>query len=78
MSNEGYHSDELKEKVSNLPHKPGVYQYFDKDGTIIYVGKAKDLRKRVTSYFNRDRYESGKDAIARQENSTPRAHHCGQ
>ena len=63
MSNEGYHSDELKEKVSNLPHKPGVYQYFDKDGTIIYVGKAKDLRKRVTSYFNRDRYESGKTRL---------------
>ncbi|NQV51805.1 MAG: excinuclease ABC subunit C [Flavobacteriales bacterium] len=63
MSDESYHSDELKEKVSNLPHKPGVYQYFDKDGKIIYVGKAKDLRKRVSSYFNRDRYESGKTRL---------------
>jgi len=63
MTDQTYHNDELKEKVANLPHKPGVYQYFDKDGTIIYVGKAKDLRKRVSSYFNRDRYDSGKTRL---------------
>ncbi|MEQ9188036.1 MAG: excinuclease ABC subunit UvrC [Cryomorphaceae bacterium] len=63
MGEENFHSDELKEKVSNLPHKPGVYQYFDAEGKIIYVGKAKDLRKRVASYFNRDRYESGKTRL---------------
>lgn len=63
MTDQTYHNDELKEKVANLPHKPGVYQYFDKDGTIIYVGKAKDLRKRVSSYFNRDRYDSGKTLL---------------
>jgi len=63
MTDQTYHNDELKEKVANLPHKPGVYQYIDKDGTIIYVGKAKDLRKRVSSYFNRDRYDSGKTRL---------------
>ncbi len=43
--------EELKEVVSLLPHLPGVYQFLDKSGQIIYVGKAKDLRKRVSSYF---------------------------
>ncbi len=53
----------LSEKVSALPGKPGVYQFFDKEGVIIYVGKAKHLRKRVSSYFNRDRYDNGKTAL---------------
>lgn len=41
----------LKEKVSKLPTSPGVYQYFDANGVIIYIGKAKNLRNRVSSYF---------------------------
>ena len=43
--------DELRDKIRTLPNKPGVYQYFNKNGKIIYVGKAKNLKKRVASYF---------------------------
>ena len=45
------HIDYLKTLVAVLPNKPGIYQYFDDSGTIIYIGKAKDLKKRVSSYF---------------------------
>ena len=41
----------LKEKVSKLPTTPGVYQFFDANGVIIYIGKAKNLKNRVSSYF---------------------------
>ena len=40
-------------QVSTLPDSPGVYQFYDKEGTILYVGKAKNLKKRVASYFNK-------------------------
>lgn len=43
----------LKLQIQTLPDNPGVYQYFDKEGKILYVGKAKNLRKRVSSYFNK-------------------------
>ena len=49
--------------LSTLPDKPGVYQFYNKEGEIIYIGKAKSLRKRVRSYFNKDRHESGKTAF---------------
>jgi excinuclease ABC subunit C len=44
-------SAKLQEKVNNLPMVPGVYKFFDQEGTVIYVGKAKNLRNRVKSYF---------------------------
>ncbi len=46
-------SPELKEKIAILPDTPGVYMYFDAEGNVIYVGKAKNLKRRVSSYFNR-------------------------
>jgi excinuclease ABC subunit C len=47
-------NSDLKLKISVLPNTPGVYQYFDKSGVIIYVGKAINLKKRVSSYFNKN------------------------
>ncbi|AIO18731.1 UvrABC system protein C [Candidatus Izimaplasma bacterium HR1] len=42
---------DLKEKIKSIPNLPGSYQYKNKDGIVIYVGKAKDLKKRISSYF---------------------------
>lgn len=47
-------TDYLKSLVAVLPNQPGIYQFFDDAGTIIYIGKAKDLKKRVTTYFARE------------------------
>ena len=49
-------------KLKSLPNSPGIYQYFDETGTIIYVGKAKNLKKRVSSYFNKNQ-ENGKTRV---------------
>ena len=44
---------DLKDTISSLPDSPGIYRYYDKEGVLIYVGKAKSLKKRVSSYFNK-------------------------
>lgn len=44
----------LKGIINNLPDSPGCYQYLDENGVIIYVGKAKNLKRRVSSYFNKE------------------------
>src|SRR3954467_9731938 len=47
-------SEHLKSLIKTLPDGPGVYQYFDSENTLLYVGKAKNLKKRVSSYFMKD------------------------
>jgi excinuclease ABC subunit C len=47
-------AENIKQKLITLPSKPGIYQYFDEDGVIIYVGKARNLKKRVSSYFHKE------------------------
>ncbi|TCC93282.1 excinuclease ABC subunit C [Pedobacter frigiditerrae] len=56
-------SFDYKKALADIPHKPGVYQYFDTDDLLIYIGKAKDLRNRVGSYFNQDNQFNGKTRV---------------
>ncbi len=49
--------------LKNIPHKPGVYQYWNEEHELIYIGKAKDLRNRVTSYFNKDTNVNAKTKV---------------
>ncbi len=55
-------NDDIKSTLSIIPHQPGCYQFFDKEGTVIYIGKAKDLKRRVSSYFNKE-HDSPKTRI---------------
>ncbi|MBE8713698.1 excinuclease ABC subunit UvrC [Sphingobacterium hungaricum] len=56
-------SFDYKVELQKIPHKPGVYQYFDKDDVLIYIGKAKDLRNRVGSYFMNNHLLNGKTRV---------------
>jgi len=57
------YEEKLNAIVKRLPSKPGVYQYFDENGKIIYVGKAKSLKSRVSSYFNKDQQHGAKISL---------------
>ncbi len=53
-------SSHILNLIKNLPGQPGVYQFYDDQGKIIYIGKAKNLQKRVSSYFGKKKYDSFK------------------
>jgi excinuclease ABC subunit C len=54
---------DYKPVLKNIPHKPGIYQFWDDEKELIYIGKAKDLRNRVTSYFNKDNHVNAKTRV---------------
>jgi len=55
-------TEDYKKLLPSLPSDPGVYKYLDKSGSILYVGKAKNLKKRIASYFGNKKHQN-----ARQE-----------
>ncbi len=61
------YSTHISNIIRDLPERPGIYEYYDKEGTIIYVGKAKNLKKRVSSYFTRDESLTGKVRVLVQK-----------
>lgn len=60
------YDDDLREKVRKLPTQPGVYQYFDASGKIIYIGKAKNLKNRVLSYLNKTNQSTKTQILVRK------------
>lgn len=57
------HTAYLKRVISSLPDSPGIYKYYDSEGTLIYIGKAKNLKKRVSSYFTKTHHENRKTVV---------------
>lgn len=57
------HDEALKKTIRQIPDSPGIYKYFDESNELIYIGKAKSLKKRVSSYFNKIHHENRKTAI---------------
>ena len=70
--------EQLKERVRKLPMQPGVYMHKDKTGKVIYVGKAKLLKNRVSNYFQPPERLNAKDAPAGQPYRRLRYHRHGQ
>ena len=64
-------------KAKSLPEEPGVYQFFDKDNEIIYIGKAKNLKKRVSSYFTKSHDTNKLKLLALEAKSLKTFHHVG-
>ena len=58
-------TEHIKTLLNNLPQKVGVYRYYDKNEKLLYIGKAKNLKKRVTAYFTKNQ-ESGKIKVWKQ------------
>jgi len=54
---------DYREALKKIPHKPGIYQYWDSNNELMYIGKAKDLRNRVASYFIKDNQVNGKTRV---------------
>ena len=59
----------LKDIVAVLPEKPGIYQFYDTKNTLLYVGKAKNLKKRVASYFNKEHEHAKTRVLVKKINS---------